>query len=635
MERHGPESSLWRPTLLQSTTRPSPSQLTSTPRFAVRVVGTLGVLQESNLRSSSGIRAVKQIGVSQIVAAFQRGRNSVLLAGVLTAMAASVMGYSPNSPRDTSPDATSPYPDRPIRPLPKRRLRERLSPDVAHTIKYPPTPKTTTPLFYHPYGIREEAGSNGFVESQHPSERERADEIERNYVSRRNGEQLDSEEDEAEAGYRSRIYSRHSADNTGRSFRYVQKPDSKHPNPRPHPPGSAASSADGYDSFENTNNKKKRKIPTPGDSNLNGVHLSNDVVGVAGPEDLGEDAGVGSHQVLSNGQGISGPGRGRYGRVRNGRSPLRNLSDASSNWGNGRTTKQRQPQWSPSTESPGIISRSIANANADKTPITPSRGQESFSLLQQEASKKSSPASAQFTFTCDSQVPAPVAWPGPSSVSPSPAARTSTHATQTSPNMPAGHGPNTAASAKQGPAASQHAPNGQKQAPPKKNRRRTGKEYLVAARQRRHQQELQNYHHPPSPQEIWICEFCEYERIFGTPPEALIRQYEIKDRRVRKQEAERRRLLEKAKMKGRKGKKGNKAAPKATAPAQDQQAQHQQPAAMNQSEEYYEDEYEDEYAQDDPPPPSPVAPPSIRHMEVQPDPPRTSIHPGVHSRTAT
>src|SRR3979411_588784 len=93
---------------------------------------------------------------------------------------------SSTSPQDLSPDPMSSiYPDRPIRPLPKRRLRERLSPDVAESIKYPPAPKTTTPLFYHPYNLREEVGTNSLVESQHPSERERADEIERNYISRR------------------------------------------------------------------------------------------------------------------------------------------------------------------------------------------------------------------------------------------------------------------------------------------------------------------------------------------------------------------------------------------------------------------------------------------------------------------
>lgn len=211
----------------------------------------------------------------------------------------------------------------------------------------------------------------------------------------------------------------------------------------------------------------------------------------------------------------------------------------------------------------------------------------------------------------------------------SPKARMSNHGTQTSPSMPSNAGvPHSVAQAKQSLVASQQPQNPLKQqppqaAPPKKNRRRAGKEYLIAARQRRQQQEYLRAHHPPNPEDIWICEFCEYERIFGTPPEALIRQYEIKDRRVRKQEADRRRLLEKAKMKGRKGKKGNKVAPKNVPSTQDRQAQHRQPqqtASMNQSqsqgtqsEEFYEDEYDEEYVQDDPPPPSPVVPPVSRH----------------------
>lgn len=206
----------------------------------------------------------------------------------------------------------------------------------------------------------------------------------------------------------------------------------------------------------------------------------------------------------------------------------------------------------------------------------------------------------------------------------------STHSTQTSPNMPGN--PNIpVGQAKQGLNAQQPPQSTQKQTAPaqtKKARRRPGKEYLIAARERRQQQEYQNYHHPPNAEDVWICEFCEYERIFGTPPEALIKQYEIKDRRVRKQEAERRRLLEKAKMKGRKGKKGGKVAAK-TAPApQDRQVQNQQaqqPPSIGhsqsqsqgtQSEEYYEEEYDEEYAQHDPAPPSSTAPPSARRSEA-------------------
>lgn len=87
--------------------------------------------------------------------------------------------------------------------------------------------------------------------------------------------------------------------------------------------------------------------------------------------------------------------------------------------------------------------------------------------------------------------------------------------------------------------------------------------YALAARQRKLQQEYNNLQHPPAPEDVWICEFCEYESIFGQPPYALIRQYEIKDRKERRRLAEKRRLLEKAKLKGRKGKKQTKNAAKA------------------------------------------------------------------------
>lgn len=92
----------------------------------------------------------------------------------------------------------------------------------------------------------------------------------------------------------------------------------------------------------------------------------------------------------------------------------------------------------------------------------------------------------------------------------------------------------------------------------RKKKRSPGSIYALAARQRKIQQQYANLHHPPSLEDIWICEFCEYESIFGRPPEALIRQYEIKDRKERKRLAEKKRLLEKAKMKGRKNRKATK-----------------------------------------------------------------------------
>lgn len=91
------------------------------------------------------------------------------------------------------------------------------------------------------------------------------------------------------------------------------------------------------------------------------------------------------------------------------------------------------------------------------------------------------------------------------------------------------------------------------------SRRQLQKDLVLAARNRRQAAADVHYRNPPRPEDIWICEFCEYESIFGSPPKALIREYEIKDRRLRQEEADRRRMLEKAKAKSRKSKKGNKA----------------------------------------------------------------------------
>lgn len=217
----------------------------------------------------------------------------------------------------------------------------------------------------------------------------------------------------------------------------------------------------------------------------------------------------------------------------------------------------------------GIISAAIANAATQ--PPTSAKGQENISLLEQQTAKKLE--TGQFTFICDTDAGKPMVWPGQDSSLPeipyqntetatTTAAQSTTsnqevatQGTQTTPIM-AGQ-PNRIA-----PQPS--ALNQQNQQQSRKPRRPPAKQYAMAARQRRLRQDYNNYHHPPSSEDVWICEFCEYESIFGSPPEALVRQYEIKDRRERRRLAEKRRLLEKAKMKGRKGKKGNKNAAKNT-----------------------------------------------------------------------
>lgn len=259
----------------------------------------------------------------------------------------------------------------------------------------------------------------------------------------------------------------------------------------------------------------------------------------------------------------------------------------------------------------GIISAAIANAAA--LPATLPKGQQNISLLEQQSSKKSGTTKTQFTFTCESDTAKGMAWPAQNSSLPaipyqtaSPTTATavqatqnhrgfSTQGTQTSPSM-AGQPTHTGAQ-----------PPGANQQQARKPRRPPGKQYTVAARQRRIRQDYNNYHHPPSSEDVWICEFCEYESIFGSPPEALMRQYEIKDRRERRRLAEKRRLLEKAKMKGRKGKKGNKNASKnVNAATQSQQptqkSRYEQKQADHgatqhqgtQSEEYLAEDYDDD-----------------------------------------
>ena len=123
----------------------------------------------------------------------------------------------------------------------------------------------------------------------------------------------------------------------------------------------------------------------------------------------------------------------------------------------------------------------------------------------------------------------------------------STQGTQTSPSMA------DQANQPSQPTANQQAPQESR-----KPRRSLTKQLALAARDRKMAQDYENYNNPPKRDKVWVCDFCEYEMIFGEPPAALIRQYEIKDRSERRRLAEKRRLLEKAKMKSRKGKKGNK-----------------------------------------------------------------------------
>ena len=261
-------------------------------------------------------------------------------------------------------------------------------------------------------------------------------------------------------------------------------------------------------------------------------------------------------------------------------------------------------------------------AEAAASPTTPVRGQENKSLLEQQSSKRSSSAKTQFTFTCQSDSAKSMVWPPDIDLSPSPSGQYSkvaatavgphqsqndrgfaTQGTQTSPNI---------ANPKNQAAAPQSGMNQQNSQEAKKPRRPLHKQYALAARNRRTRQELNNYKNPPKEEDVWICEFCEYESIFHEPPKALIRQYEAKDRLERKRLAEKQRLLEKAKMKGRKGKKGNKkntnAGTHAQQPVQKPRYAQQSMDQMSQHQETQSEEYVMDDDDDDDPIPMPALP---------------------------
>jgi hypothetical protein len=274
--------------------------------------------------------------------------------------------YSPPSPPHTSSSATmsptmSPiYPDRPIRPLPKRSLKARLSPEVADSITYPPAPPSTNSMFYIPYADAM-AQRNGAViknalreidKAMYEAQGDMESEDKSSY--RFKGNSLDSDEEDdvgiikryEEYQQRSgpRTLSQGNVNGLSRNTETISQSVT-----------SSNESVDGYESFENTNNKKKRKIPTSG---TQGTHaalsasLSHDLANMGLSNGEGTESqdrtesgvnhyyGSGSSASLASGTGISGAGRGRYGRSgrrdASGRTPLTSSINSSNAWQAGR-----------------------------------------------------------------------------------------------------------------------------------------------------------------------------------------------------------------------------------------------------------------------------------------------------------
>jgi hypothetical protein len=540
------------------------------------------------------------------------------------------------------------YPDRLIRPLPKRSLRSRLSEEAAEAIPFPPNPPSSSfpPYSHGQYGEHGEYVNDSKVLVQQDEEYCDHDHDDDDHHHHHHYHEHDHENhhhhhhhhhSEVEEDVESIEDEDRNPAAVRRTMAYRESPTSQRTTRSSRHAASKASysGSDGYDAFENTNNKKKRKIPTSGSIALHQSSLSAELAHLAlngSRSDLAvaQDDGAADGQYQASvshpGNSISGIGRVRHakdaGRRVSGRNPLgvsTSNSNVRANTSSGSSAKAPPNQEIhrnlavcgaddiKSTDQ-GIISAAIANATAAlRKPLQ--KGQENMGILDQQP--KASSNNTQFTFTCETDAAKGVTFPEQSLYAAGYAQRAANMSTSTwsSGHHGAAQGPYASSGSQSAngqypqPAASQAMPH--TAAPGKKTRRRKGDVYILAARQRRLQQEYANLHHPPGPEDIWICEFCEYESIFGVPPMALIRQYEIKDRKERKRLAEKRRLLEKAKMKGRKGKKQTKNAAKA-ANGVNQQNYDQQPLDQLGGDDYLDDGYDDDSIPLPAPPPAPL-----------------------------
>lgn len=160
-------------------------------------------------------------------------------------------------------------------------------------------------------------------------------------------------------------------------------------------------------------------------------------------------------------------------------------------------------------------------------------------LMKDNFQKREGLISKDFDFTCDSPVSRNLPAPPPAPVEILPSEPISI-ATQTSPSLAAM----------------------EPILPPRHRRTKEEKAYdrqRVLAKQRR---EARSKLKPGEKESIWICQFCEFESIFGFAPLALINGYTERVRAAKRAALERKRLLEKARSKGKKKK---KAQPKSAA----------------------------------------------------------------------
>ena len=263
--------------------------------------------------------------------------------------------YSPPSPQATDSSATmsptmSPiYPDRPIRPLPKRSLRERMSPEVADKApSYPLDLYSKVSSTHVPYSkpiverngpVVKNVSSNKNNKPLSQAQKGPVEEEQGAYRFR--GNEVNSEdEDDVGVDRRHQISQRNG---NGTMKGHSHDPDKSHS-------ASSNESADGYESFENTSNKKKRKIPTSGNLPASmSASLSQDLanLGISNEEESIDQVDDGTSHYYSTGTGVSLHGsassntvRGKYGRPTKreppGRVPLYSSMNAYNLWPDGK-----------------------------------------------------------------------------------------------------------------------------------------------------------------------------------------------------------------------------------------------------------------------------------------------------------
>lgn len=219
------------------------------------------------------------------------------------------------------------FPDRLIRPLPKRTLKSRLSLEAAESIEYPPSLPSSSLPNYAQYGEGGEYLSDSKVLVQHGEaydEHDNYHEHDEDHCHHHHhhhchhdedDDDLDSADDASpvalqnSASYRSPPRSPHAARHT----RYGSQGGRE-----------SISGPDGYEAFENTNNKKKRKIPTSGSLSLHHSSLTNELaqLGIKSSKDGSFEDHASQSLPGSSGLGVQGAGRGHYARKAAARRPL-------------------------------------------------------------------------------------------------------------------------------------------------------------------------------------------------------------------------------------------------------------------------------------------------------------------------